>query len=551
EINAILRLDNTRVAETGFKPCSQQAWDQRFTIELDRARELEINIMWRDYRNMCAIRFLRLEDFINQNNISGTIIHLEPQGVLFADIKFINPLIKPGPKLKRQNKLFTKRKGRNLPRPNNMRIDVTLWYRLITKGVITPNCYDANSTVSPNSPSHSAYELYDQKNDTLTNLSPTSSISMPTTLTNSQRDVDPLSLTPPHIRPIQTTKETGTISYPQESLIPINNGLSSQSKPTSSLQSTPLSSSRDIIPPPVARKPVRLSHSSSFQASDSSYPPSNIDHVHMGNIHHSQSVDNYTILPQPLTSDENIFGQGQSSSISSPFNISSLSSILLSSNDRLSQQSTSSNQLPQSTTNKLSDSSNQQIIEDKERSQAMQSVVKHSRNVDITTNGRKKSVSTDKRFPKGVVIDAFRLVSVLGRGHFGKVILAEYIYRKGDYYALKVLKKGDILARDEVESLMSEKRIFEVINGSHHPFLINLYSCFQTRDHVIFVMEYAYGGDLMMHIHQDIFDEQRSCFYAACVVLGLEFLHQNKIVYRDLKLDNLLLDKEGYLKIAE
>ena len=116
---------------------------------------------------------------------------------------------------------------------------------------------------------------------------------------------------------------------------------------------------------------------------------------------------------------------------------------------------------------------------------------------------------------------------------------------------MKVLKKGDILARDEVESLMSEKRIFEVINRSHHPFLINLYSCFQTRDHVIFVMEYAFGGDLMMHIHQDVFDEQRACFYAACVVLGLEFLHSHKIVYRDLKLDNLLLDREGYLKIAE
>lgn len=148
-------------------------------------------------------------------------------------------------------------------------------------------------------------------------------------------------------------------------------------------------------------------------------------------------------------------------------------------------------------------------------------------------------------------IDNFRLVSVLGRGHFGKVILSEYVPRRGDYYALKVLKKGDILARDEVESLMSEKRIFEVINRSRHPFLINLYACFQTREHVIFVMEYAFGGDLMMHIHQDVFDEPRSCFYAACVVLGLEFLHSNQIVYRDLKLDNLLLDRQGYLKIAE
>ncbi|CAF0971463.1 unnamed protein product [Didymodactylos carnosus] len=550
EINAILRLDNVRVVETGYKPCSQQAWDQRFTIDLDRARELEINIVWRDYRNMCAIRFLRLEDFINQNDISGMIIHLEPQGVLFADIKFINPLVKPAPKLKRQKKLFTKRKGRNLPRPSHMRIDVTLWYRLITKGVITPNCYDANSTVSPNSPSHSAYELYDQRNDTATSLSPNSSIYIASTNQNSQLDEDQSSVVAPYVRRIHTTKEVKTVPYPQESFTPVNNGLSSQNKQV--LQPTSSTSSRGNVPPPVAPKPSWLRTTSSNQPPPPIYHPlSNVDRVHLGDVRHSQSVENYMIQPQLPSSEQNYVIQRQPSSASSPFNRSS-SMILLSSTDRLPQQQPPSNQQqPQSTIMKLADSLNQQTVEDKQRPQAVQPILKHSNSLDRTTNGRKKSLSTDKRFPKGVVIDAFRLVSVLGRGHFGKVILAEYVSRKGDYYALKVLKKGDILARDEVESLMSEKRIFEVINRSRHPFLINLYSCFQTRDHVIFVMEYAYGGDLMMHIHQDVFDEQRSCFYAACVVLGLDFLHQNKIVYRDLKLDNLLLDKEGYLKIAD
>jgi serine/threonine protein kinase len=64
-------------------------------------------------------------------------------------------------------------------------------------------------------------------------------------------------------------------------------------------------------------------------------------------------------------------------------------------------------------------------------------------------------------------------------------------------------------------------------------------------------MEYAFGGDLMTHIYRDVFDEQHSCLYAACVVFGLEFLHLKQIIYRDLKLDNLLLDREGYLRIAE
>lgn len=118
-------------------------------------------------------------------------------------------------------------------------------------------------------------------------------------------------------------------------------------------------------------------------------------------------------------------------------------------------------------------------------------------------------------------------------------------------FAIKALKKGDIVARDEVDSLMCEKRIFETVNSVRHPFLVNLFACFQTQEHVCFVMEYAAGGDLMMHIHADVFSEPRAVFYAACVVLGLQFLHDHKIVYRDLKLDNLLLDTEGYVKIAD
>uniref|UniRef100_A0A4W5PKA5 protein kinase C n=1 Tax=Hucho hucho TaxID=62062 RepID=A0A4W5PKA5_9TELE len=144
----------------------------------------------------------------------------------------------------------------------------------------------------------------------------------------------------------------------------------------------------------------------------------------------------------------------------------------------------------------------------------------------------------------------FKLIAVLGRGHFGKVLLSEY-KRTGSVYAIKALKKGDIVARDEVDSLMCEKRIFETVNSSHHPFLVNLFACFQTPEHVCFVMEYTAGGDLMMHIHADVFTEPRAVFYAACVVLGLQFLHDHKIVYRDLKLDNLLLDTQGYVKIAD
>lgn len=84
----------------------------------------------------------------------------------------------------------------------------------------------------------------------------------------------------------------------------------------------------------------------------------------------------------------------------------------------------------------------------------------------------------------GMTIENFRLLSVLGRGHFGKVILSQY-RNTGEYFAIKALKKGDIIARDEVESLLSEKRIFEVANATRHPFLVNLFACFQTEVNIL------------------------------------------------------------------
>ncbi|RNA15217.1 Serine threonine- kinase, partial [Brachionus plicatilis] len=148
EITAVLRLDNNIVGQTNWRTCSQQAWDQRFSIQLDRSRELQISIYWKDQRGLCAIKYLRLEDFIDYF-LNGMAIHLEPQGILFAEIKFLNPLIKPRSKLKRQQKLFTKRKGKDLLRAGNMNIDVLTWTRLIKRGM-PANCYD--STTSPQSP---------------------------------------------------------------------------------------------------------------------------------------------------------------------------------------------------------------------------------------------------------------------------------------------------------------------------------------------------------------------------------------------------------------
>lgn len=145
-------------------------------------------------------------------------------------------------------------------------------------------------------------------------------------------------------------------------------------------------------------------------------------------------------------------------------------------------------------------------------------------------------------------MDDFEFHKVLGKGKFGKVLMCSQ-KSSGKVYAIKCIKKSAI---ENETLLISTKNENNILRSIKHPFIVELYYAFQTPEYLNLVLEYVNGGELFFHVcNFGRFSEERAKFYAAELSCALECLHERGIVYRDMKLENILLDKDGHIKLTD
>ena len=148
-------------------------------------------------------------------------------------------------------------------------------------------------------------------------------------------------------------------------------------------------------------------------------------------------------------------------------------------------------------------------------------------------------------------LNDFNFISTLGTGTFGRVRLVKHRDQpeEDEPLALKCLKKSEIIRLKQIEHVKSEKSILERIN---HPFIVNLKGTFQSPTHVFMLLDYACGGELFTLLRREgRFANDVAPFFAVEIILAFEYLHSSDIAYRDLKPENLLIDRDGHVKITD
>ena len=142
----------------------------------------------------------------------------------------------------------------------------------------------------------------------------------------------------------------------------------------------------------------------------------------------------------------------------------------------------------------------------------------------------------------------FTKIKLIGKGSYGNVFLVRY-NKNNMIYAMKVYKKSDLREKNQENNTKSERNLLTQIN---FPFIVEVKFAFQTDSKLFLVQEFIQGGDLFFHIHSgQKFSTQKTKFYLVEIILAIDFLHKNNMIYRDLKPENILIDSKGHIKLTD
>lgn len=172
-----------------------------------------------------------------------------------------------------------------------------------------------------------------------------------------------------------------------------------------------------------------------------------------------------------------------------------------------------------------------------------------------TFNERNRKIKEKQRerrneFLKTVNLSDLKTLTVLGSGCFGLVKLVE-VDKMSSFFALKILEKGTVVENKQQLNVMNEKNI--LLQGDH-PFIVRLFRTFKDKKYLYFLMEFVQGGEMFQFLHHErsgYLDNETARFFVACVVDALDYLHMRRIIYRDLKPENLMIDLDGYAKMVD